>query len=283
MPHLTLITPTYNSAKTLSDTIESILEQIRNYPTLADNLDYIIMDGGSTDKTIEIVQRYQNTNNLNIKLISEPDKGIYDAMNKAILLAIKTETNATSTTKGANNDIVGIINSDDFYHDPMVLQKVIETFESDPMIDAVYGDLMYVQNDDITKQTRYWQAGEYKEENLNWGWSIPHPTFFLRKRIYQKLIEQNNSGEIFNTKLSLAADVELIFRLLKIYKIKVKYIPEILVTMRNNGTSANSLKQRIKGWREQRMVWKVNQFPVPLFFITRRLAHKIWQFIKLHR
>jgi glycosyltransferase len=267
MPHLTLITATFNSAKTLSDTIESILEQIENYPELAQNLEYIIIDGASTDDTIKIVERYQNSHQLNIRLISEPDHGIFDAMNKGIKLA--------------TGDIVGIINSDDFYHSPTVLQKVLKAFESNPTIDAIYGDLMYVQNDDITKQTRYWKAGEYREENLNWGWSIPHPTFFVARRVYEKLIEKDN--RVFDTTTVISACYELTFRLLKIYKIKVKYLPEILVTMRDGGTSASSLSQRITGWREQRMVWKINHLPVPYFFITRRLMHKIWQFIKLHK
>jgi glycosyltransferase len=276
MPHLTLITPTYNSARTLSDTIESVLEQVKQYPNLADNLEYIIIDGASSDETVKIVQGYQKTSKLKIKLISEPDRGIYDAMNKGINLSLTTADDVTD-----KDSIIGIINSDDFYRSPTTLKKVIKAFASDPSIDAVYGDLIYVQSNDTTKQTRYWKAGEYKEENLNWGWSIPHPTFFVRRRVYQKLIEQNEN--IFNTNLSLAADVELIFRLLKIHKIKVKYTPEVLVTMRNNGKSANSLKQRIKGWKEQRMVWKLNNLAVPHFFITRRLLHKIWQYIRLHK
>lgn len=277
MLHLTLITPTYNSEKTISDTIDSILEQTKHHPELLHNLDYIVMDGASSDETVKIIQSYQNNhNNFHIKIISEPDKGIYNAMNKAIYLAINNKTSP--------NDIIGIINSDDFYNNSDVLKKVIETFESDSEIDAVYGDLIYIHGHNKNKQTRYWKAGEYKEKKLNSGWSIPHPTLFVRKRIYQKLIEQNkNSNEIFNTKLSIAADMELIFRLLKIHKIKVKYIPQVLVKMRNNGTSANNLSQRIKGWHEQRMIWKINHLSIPPFFITRRLMHKIWQFIKLHK
>lgn len=263
MPLITLITPTFNSAKTLTSTLESVILQEKKYPTLTDDLEYIIIDGASTDKTKEIIQDFQNKNPaLNIILISEPDKGIYDAMNKGIKLA-----------KG---DIVAILNSDDFYHDPTVLAKVIHAFESDSSIDAVYGDLIYVDNDDIKKQTRYWKAGPYKERNLNWGWSIPHPTFFVRRRVYDKLIEQNN--KVFNTELSIAADYELTFRLLKINKIKVKYIPEILVTMRNAGESAKNLKQRISGWKQQRQVWKLNSLKIPPFFSTRRILHKISQF-----
>lgn len=261
---LTLITPTYNSAKTLTDTIESIIVQTKKYPEIAEGLEYIIIDGASSDDTKEIVQKYQNNYpNLKIRLISEPDNGIFDAMNKGV--------------KMATGDIVGIINSDDFYYNEYALYKVIQAFQSDESIDAVYGDLMYVDNDNIKKQTRYWKAGEYKEENLNWGWSIPHPTFFVRRRVYEKL------NKIFDTSLALAADYELTFRLLKINKIKVKYISETLVTMRDGGASARNISQRVKGWKEQRLVWKINSLTVPRFFITRRIFHKIGQFLHLFR
>lgn len=262
---ITLITPTYNSAKTLRDTVESVIAQTKNNPELVNELEYVIIDGASTDGTTEIVKSYQNNaaNQINIKLISEPDKGIFDAMNKGIRMA--------------TGDIVGIINSDDFYHNSDVLSKVIQAFEMDPEIDAVYGDLIYVDNDNVKKETRYWKAGDYKEENLNWGWSIPHPTFFVRRRVYEKLINQNE--RIFDTTFSIAACYELTFRLLKIEKIKVKYLPETLVTMRNGGTSANNLKQRIKGWLEQRKVWKINRIKVPYFFLTRRMLHKFGQFL----
>ena len=259
---LTLITPTYNSAKTITDTIESIITQTQKYPEIAEGLEYIIIDGVSSDSTRKIVQKYQNDYpNLNIRLISEPDNGIFDAMNKGIRMA--------------TGDIVGIINSDDFYFNEDVLSKVVQAFKLDESIDAIYGDLLYVDNDNIKKQTRYWRAGEYKEKNLNWGWSIPHPTFFVRRRVYEKL------NKIFDTSLALAADYELTFRLLKINKIKVKYIPETFVIMRDGGTSASSLKQRVKGWREQRLVWKINSLTIPYFFITRRILHKIGQFLHL--
>lgn len=267
MPHLTLITPTYNSAKTLPDTIESVLAQIKYCPELVHNLEWIIMDGASTDETVKIVQNYSDIHHLNIKLISEPDEGIFDAMNKGI--------------KMATGDIVGILNSDDFLYSSNILSKVIQVFEKNSEVDAIYGDLAYVDNSNIKKQTRYWKAGEYAEEKLNWGWSIPHPTFFVARRVYEKLIEKDN--RVFDTTLAISACYELTFRLLKIYKIKVKYLPEILVTMRDGGTSASSLGHRITGWIEQRRVWKINKLPVPYFYITRRLMHKIWQFLRLHK
>jgi glycosyltransferase involved in cell wall biosynthesis len=248
---ISIITPTYNSAKTIEDTIQSIV--VQNYP----DLEYIIIDGGSTDNTKEIIFNYQNK--IKIKYISEPDEGIYDAMNKGI--------------KIATGDIIGILNSDDLYYDKNILQNIDNIFKSDKAIDAVYGDLIYVDRKDINKKTRYWKAGEYNENKLNWGWIIPHPTFFVKKEIYEK------KEKIFNTSFSIAGDYELILRLLKINKIRVKYIPEILIRMRNQGTSGNSLKQRIKGWKEIRKAWKINNLKIPKFFILKRITKKISQFL----
>jgi glycosyltransferase involved in cell wall biosynthesis len=248
---ISLITPTYNSGKTIADTIESIITQ--NYI----DLEYIVIDGNSTDETKEIISSYQNK--VNIKLISEPDKGIYDAMNKGVRMA--------------TGDIIGILNSDDFYYDDTVLSKVNNIFELNADIDAVYGDLVYVNKDNTAKQTRYWKAGQYEEEKLDYGWIIPHPTFFVKRDVYEKC------EKIFDTSFLLAADYELLLRLLKITKIKVRYIPETLVSMREGGASANNLKQRIRGWQELRKAWKVNNLKIPRFFILRRLLSKVGQYL----
>jgi len=244
---ISIITATYNSAKTLTRTVDSVLMQ--NYP----DLEYIIIDGASTDKTKEIVTSYQNK--LNIKFISEPDKGIYDAMNKGIKLT--------------TGDIIGILNSDDFYDNNSVLNNVTKAFE-DASVDAVYGDIKYF-GEDINKITRYWQTGEYTEGKLNNGWMIPHPALFVRKSIYEKY-------GLYNTDFKLAADYEFILRLLKIHKINVKYLPETLVRMYNGGSSGKSLKQRIKGWQEEKKAWKINNLKLPRLFILRRVISKLSQF-----
>jgi len=247
---ISVITPTYNSSKTIKDTLDSMVAQSYS------DLEYIIINGNSSDNTKDIILSYQDK--LNIKLVSEPDKGIYDAMNKGVRMA--------------TGDIVGILNSDDFYHAKDVLHKVSKTFLENPDLDAVYGDLIYVNNEDSSKQTRYWKAEEYQEDKLNYGWIIPHPTLFLRRKVYEK------NEKIFDTSFSLAADYEFILRQLKINKIKVKYLPETLVTMRDGGSSASSLKQRIRGWTELNRAWKVNNLKVPTFFIFRRVFNKISQF-----
>jgi len=248
---ISIITPSYNSAKTIPDTIDSVVSQTHQ------DLEYLVVDGASMDGTIATVNEYQRK--WPIKLISEKDSGIYDAMNKGIKLA--------------TGDIVGILNSDDFYYDQNVLSKINNVFETNPNMDAVYGDLVYVDKDNIAKQTRYWRSGEYQESKINGGWIIPHPTLFVKREVY------NRSKKIFDTSFSLAADYEFILRSLKINKIKVKYLPEIIVKMRAGGASGSSLKQRIKGWNELRQAWKVNNLSVPCFFIARRVMNKISQFL----
>lgn len=245
---ISIITPTYNSATTLARTMDSVL--IQNYP----DLEYIIIDGASTDSTKETVVRYQDK--LNIKFISEPDKGIYDAMNKGIRLA--------------SGDIIGILNSDDFYDNSEVLQNVAGTFE-DTAVDAVYGDIKYFGSD-VNKITRYWQAGEYTEAKFNNGWMMPHPTLFARKSVYNKC-------GLYNTDLKLAADYEFILRLLKIHKINIKYVKKVFVQMYNGGASGSSLKQRIKGWQEDKMAWEINGLKIPRLFILRRVISKLSQFL----
>jgi glycosyltransferase involved in cell wall biosynthesis len=244
---ISVITPTYNSASTLARTIDSVVAQ--KYP----DLEYIIIDGASTDNTKEIVTSYQNKED--IKFISEPDNGIYDAMNKGVRLA--------------TGDIIGILNSDDFYDNNEVLKTIAIAFE-DNKIDAVYGDIKYF-GEDINKVTRYWQAGEYTDAKFNNGWMVPHPTLFVRKSVYDKC-------GLFNTDLKLAADYEFILRLLKIHGVNMKYIPMTFVRMYNGGTSGSNLKQRIKGWQEDKKAWKINGLKVPRLFILRRVISKLSQF-----
>lgn len=245
---LSLITPSYNSAKTIARTIDSVIAQ--NYS----DLEYIILDGASTDDTLKIIASYQDK--INIRLVSERDNGIYDAMNKGI--------------KIATGDIIGILNSDDLFNSGEVIKTVADAF-ADAEIDAVYGDIKYFA-DDINKITRYWRAGEYKENKLNNGWIIPHPALFLRRSVYEK-------AGLFNTDFKIAGDYEFMLRILKIHQIKVKYIPEVFVKMYDGGKSAESIDQRKRGWQELKNAWLVNNMAVPKLFIFRRLLFKFSQYI----
>lgn len=242
---LSLITPSYNSALTISRTIDSVIAQ--NYS----DLEYIIIDGGSSDKTTEIVASYQDK--LKINFISEPDKGIYDAMNKGIKLA--------------TGDVIGILNSDDLFYDDKVLSAVVTAF-SDTKIEVVYGDIKYF-SDDINKTSRYWKTGEYEESKLNNGWTIPHPALFVRKSVY-------NQVGLYNIDFKIAGDYEFILRLLKKYQFKIKYIPQVFVKMFAGGASG---RQRGQGWNELKKAWTVNGLPAPKLFILRRVLFKVSQLI----
>lgn len=245
---ISLITPSYNSAKTIARTIDSVIAQ--NYS----DLEYIIIDGVSKDKTAEIVSSFKDR--INIKFVSEPDKGIYDAMNKGI--------------KMASGEIIGILNSDDLFDNDQVLSSVAEAFK-DEKIDAVYGDVKYFSAD-VNQATRYWRAGKYRESKLNNGWVIPHPALFVRRTVYERY-------GLFNPDFRIAGDYEFILRILKIHKINVKYIPAAFTRMYNSGVSGSNLKQRGRGWAELKNAWVVNNFKVPRFFIWRRLLFKIGQYL----
>lgn len=224
---ISVVTITYNSAATLRDTIESVLSQ--NYQ----DIEYLIIDGGSTDETIPIIKSFSDER---IKWISEPDKGIYDAMSKG--------------KRMATGDVVGVLNSDDFYPDKEVLHRVADAF-SDNNVDAVYGDLKYVDHQDTAKITRNWVSGNYKRENFLRGWMPPHPTFFLRKAAFEKF-------GYYNTDFKSAGDYELMLRMLFKNNLKAHYIPHVQVTMRAGGVSNSSIKNRLRANNEDRKAWKLN-------------------------
>ncbi|MGK0366737.1 MAG: glycosyltransferase involved in cell wall biosynthesis [Saprospiraceae bacterium] len=245
---ITIITATYNSGKTIRDTIESVKSQ--NYS----NIEHIIVDGASKDNTLAIVKEYDHIQ----KIISEPDKGIYDAMNKGISMA--------------TGDIVGILNSDDYYTDNSIITKVVSAFKTNDT-DSVYGDLQYVDKDNTDKIIRNWVSGEFKSSNLTKGWMPPHPTFFVKKGVYEK------SGK-FNLDFKIGADVEFILRTLGKDKISTNYIPEVLVKMRTGGESNRSLKNRMQLLKEYHKAYKLNKLEYKFYTIPYRLLSKIPQFFK---
>lgn len=245
---VSIITVSFNSDKTIADTIQSVLSQ--DYP----DIEYIIVDGLSKDNTIKIVKSFGDRIS---KFVSENDKGLYDAMNKGIDLA--------------TGDIIGFLNSDDFYANSQVVSKIVQRFQQNN--DAVYADLVYVSALDKLKITRTWKSGEYISGSFLKGWMPPHPTFFVRKTVYQRY------GK-FTDKLRSAADYELMLRLIHKYKIKIAYLPEVVVHMRAGGTSNASIKNRIRANREDKLAWKMNDLkPSTLTFIRKPLS-KITQFFK---
>jgi glycosyltransferase involved in cell wall biosynthesis len=244
---VSIITTAFNSAKTIEDTIKSVINQSYS------DIEYIIIDGGSTDGTLDIVNKYKEKIS---KIISEKDNGVYDAMNKGIRLS--------------TGDIVGILNSDDFYTSNTVIEKVVSTIENDN-VDCVWGDLVYVDKVNINKVIRNWKSSPYQDGNFQKGWHPPHPTFFCRKNVYEKY-------GLFREDLSTSADFELMLRFLEKNKISSSYIPETLVKMRNGGLSNNNYWNIIKNNISCYKAFKINDLKVDLFFIIKKLLYKIKQF-----
>jgi glycosyltransferase involved in cell wall biosynthesis len=247
---VTIITITYNSAATLEDTLRSVVNQ--DYP----NIEYLIIDGKSKDNTLQIVDKYKDKIT---KVVSEKDKGLYDALNKGIALA--------------TGDIVGMLHSDDLYESNHVVSDIVKTFEKNPSADGVYADLVFVERNDINKVTRTWESGDYEEGDFLSGWMPPHPTFFVKKECYERF-----GG--FNTSLRLSADYELMLRMIHKNKIKLAYLPKVVVKMRMGGVSNVSLFVRLKANIEDKMAWKLNGMKPKLFTRFLKPASKIMQYFK---
>jgi glycosyltransferase involved in cell wall biosynthesis len=244
---ISIITATYNSAVTIKDTLECILHQ--DYPFI----EHIIVDGFSSDNTLQIVRGFPHVS----KIISEKDKGIYDAMNKGIA--------------AANGEIIGILNSDDIYSNSFVLSKIASVFKEDK-VDACYADLQYVHPRDTNKIIRTWRSGNYKPLSFYKGWMPPHPTLFVRRRVYE---EAGN----FNISLKSAADYEFMLRIFVKHSFQVRYIPEFIVKMRTGGISNASFKHRIEANKEDRKAWKLNGLRPGFLTLYLKPMRKINQFL----
>ncbi len=246
---VSIITVCFNSEKTIENSIQSVLNQTYS------NIEYIIIDGGSTDHTIDIIHKY--TSHIS-KFISEPDKGIYDAMNKGLKLA--------------TGDIVAILNSDDFYIDISIIDSVVSYFKSNST-DSVYGDIIYVNKENVKKTVRYWKSKKFKLGSFQFGWHPPHPTFFVKNEVYKKY-------GYFNLEFQLAADFELMLRFIEKYKIATAYIPKAFVKMRTGGASNKSLKNIFNQNVECYRAFKINELKVSILYPIFRLAPKLLQFFK---
>ena len=245
---ISLITVCLNSESTITDTLKSVMDQ--GYT----DYEHIVFDGGSTDKTVPILKSFKD----NIRLIQGQDSGIFDAMNQAMYCA--------------TGQIVGIINSDDFYANHQVLSKVVSVFKKMDT-DSVYGDLHYVNRNKPDKIYRDWKAGEFRHSKFRFGWTVPHPTFFVRKEIY------DHYG-MFNSSFKISGDYELILRFLYKHKISTSYIPEVLVKMRTGGNSDGGLRKRFKSLKEDYLSWKKNGLKPSLLTIGLKPIRKIPQLFK---
>jgi len=238
---LSLITPTFNSSLTLEETLRSVASQ-----TLPP-FEHLIIDGASTDGTLDIAARF------NCTVFSEPDCGIYDAMNKGVLKA--------------RGDVVGILNSDDCFAHPEVLQKVVELFESTGS-EALYADLDYVAG---SKVVRRWRTGAFYPDAFLKGWMPPHPTFFVRREVYERY-----GG--FNASFKISADYEFMLRMLHLHRISVCYLPEVTVLMKAGGVSNSSLRNRLRAHREDENAWQFNGLKPRFYTLWLKPLRKVHQF-----
>lgn len=247
---ITIITVAYNSKRTIRDTMESVLAQsFQDY-------EYIVVDGASTDGTMDIVWEMETRFHGRLKNISEPDHGIYDAMNKGI--------------KMASGDIIGILNSDDIFHDNYAVEHIVKAFDENPDADAIYADLFYVRQNNTNKVVRKWRAG--KQRSFAKGWLPAHPSFYVKKSVYERY-------GLFNLDYKLAADFEMMLRLVERYHIKIAYLPIPLVRMRLGGATNRSIKNIIQQDRECVRAFYENDIPVSRLYLLYRWLPKIKQFL----
>jgi glycosyltransferase involved in cell wall biosynthesis len=245
---ISVITVMFNSEATLLDTIRSVNAQ--TYP----DIEQVFVDGGSSDRSVPIA--HANAQKPHV-LISEPDEGLYHAMNKGIALA--------------SGDVIAFLNSDDIYADDEILSRVAKALSSDD-VDAVYGDLVYVKSNDTHKVSRYWKSGPYRQGAFLRGWLPPHPTFMCRKQLYDQF------GS-FDTTFKIASDYELMFRFIERYKIKVGYLPKVFVKMRTGGAS-NTPGGIIKANLEVFRAFRQNGYPIHWRASVMKPLSKIAQFFR---
>lgn len=262
----------YNSARTITDTLVSVQKQTHK------NIEYIVVDGKSTDGTVEIVKQFLDSSKdvsqdarqdaiqglsesaskgIVTKFLCERDNGIYDAMNKGIAMA--------------TGEIIGVLNSDDFYCSNNVIEQVVLAFQKNNT-DCLYGDLNYVDPNDTSKIIRKWRSGAYNKESFLKGWMPPHPTFFVKTSCYKKF-------GAFNTQFKSAADYELMLRFLFKESCSAQHLPKVMISMRAGGMSNVSLKNRIRANKEDRAAWKINGLKPKWFTLLRKPLSKLIQYL----
>lgn len=225
-----IITATYNSESSVKDAVNSILSQDYN------NFELIIIDGASKDKTVEFIKDITVDSKVPFKIISEPDKGIYDALNKGI--------------KNSTGDVIAFLHADDVYASSNVLKSVAAKFD-ESIVDSVYGDLEYVSKENTEKTIRFWKSGTFTHSKLKLGWMPPHPSFFVKKSVY-------NQFGLFDLSFKIAADYDFMMRVLFKEKISTAYLPEVLVKMRVGGESNKSVSNIVRKSKEDLRAMKQN-------------------------
>ncbi len=249
---ISIITVCFNSGSTIRETIESVLSQVISED---DIIEYILIDGNSTDNTLSIIREYNERISY---IVSEEDKGIYDAMNKGIRLA--------------SGEIVGILNSDDLFDNDTVISEVAQAFNFNHGIDAVYGDIFYFKTKSPDKSIRFWKSKPYYLTFFDDGYVIPHPALFVRKMVY-------DSVGLYYPNFKISSDYEWMLRAFKIHKFSPFYLKKVLVKMRMGGESTKNWKNIVIGNIEVYRSWRMNGIPLPLLFYLRRIIFKVRQLI----
>lgn len=247
---ISIITATFNSAKTLKDTIQSVLRQTNK------DFEYLIIDGGSTDETIDIVKSYESEFSGRLKWVSEKDQGIYDAMNKGI--------------KMASGDVVGILNSDDYFTSDDILQTVDNAFKSHE-IDAIYGDIHFIRDGAPDKCVRYYSSRMFSPFWLRFGFMPAHPSFYCKREVFEK-------AGLYSLDYKIGADYEMMVRLFKKYRIKSQYINKDFVTMRTGGASNNNVRSRWTLINEDVKACRDNGFYTNSILVSFKFLYKIFEF-----
>lgn len=247
---ISIITATYNSAETINDTIKSVLCQTNK------DFEYIIVDGGSTDETIDIVKSYESEFSGRLKWVSEKDKGIYDAMNKGI--------------KMASGDIIGILNSDDYYTSDDILQTIADAFKCQN-VDAIYGDIHFIKDGVPDKCVRYYSSRLFSPFWLRFGFMPAHPSFYCKREVFDK------SG-LYRLDYKIGSDYEMMVRLFRKHKISSRYVPKDFVTMRTGGASNSNLNSRLTLIKEDVRACRDNGIYTNELFICLKFLYKIFEF-----
>ena len=245
---VSIITVVFNGAEHIRDCINSVLNQ-----TYSD-IEYIVVDGKSTDETIAIVRSYGTKI---ARFVSEADNGLYDAMNKGIHLA--------------TGDVIGLLNADDFYRHNQVIANAVALFQKTGS-DGVYGDMLYVDRYNTQKLKRYWRSGWYTDNAFAWGWMPGHLSFFARRDLYERY-------GLFRLDLESAADYELLLRFIHKNKAKLSYMNEVTIVMREGGISNSSLKNRLRANGEDKLAWELNGMKPYFFTLWLKPLRKLKQFI----
>ncbi|WP_430447031.1 MAG: glycosyltransferase family 2 protein [Pseudomonas piscis] len=247
---ISIITVCFNSATTIKDTIESVLSQ--DYA----DIEYVVVDGGSTDGTQAIVESYGQRVS---KFVSERDKGIYDAMNKGVALA--------------TGDVIGILNSDDFYEGRGVISSVVKAFELCPDSDIVFGDVVFVNSNNLQKVTRLYRGKNFAPWKLRFGWMPPHPASFICRTAYQRV-------GMYSLKYKISADYEFFVRFFLTHRLRYSYLGQVLVRMRSGGASTAGLRSSLKLNREIVTACRSNGVYTNLFMVLLKLPFKLYELYK---